>query len=76
MLHCGQEARLPAALAGTFSARPQPEQWNSIDSEAVEEDIRHSSFGFLVSSARPPLGQLPVLGEFGLSIVSILRAGQ
>ena len=29
VLHCGQEARFPAALAGTFSARPQPEQWNS-----------------------------------------------
>ena len=32
VLHCGQDARLPAALPGTFSARPQPVQWNSIES--------------------------------------------
>jgi len=25
-LHCGHDARLPAALKGTFSARPQPVQ--------------------------------------------------
>lgn len=35
-LHCGQEARRPAAEAGTFSDRPQPEQWNSmVPSEAA-----------------------------------------
>jgi hypothetical protein len=33
VLHCGHDARLPAADAGTFSARPQPVQWNSIVSE-------------------------------------------
>jgi hypothetical protein len=35
VLHCGHDARLPAADAGTFSARPQPVQWNSMAS-AVE----------------------------------------
>jgi hypothetical protein len=40
VLHCGHEARLPEALAGTFSARPQPLQWNSIESEVCGmEDI-------------------------------------
>jgi len=34
-LHCGQLALRPAALAGTFSARPQPEQWNSMVSAVV-----------------------------------------
>jgi hypothetical protein len=32
VLHCGQEARRPDALAGTFKARPQPLQWNSMES--------------------------------------------
>ena len=41
VLHCGHEARLPEALAGTFSARPQPLQWNSMESEvdAVEDIV-------------------------------------
>jgi hypothetical protein len=39
-LHRGHEARLPAAVAGTFSARPQPVQWNSIGSVVVGEDMR------------------------------------
>ena len=34
-LHCGQLALRPAALAGTFKARPQPEQWNSMVSALV-----------------------------------------
>ena len=37
VLHCGHEARLPAALAGTFSARPQPVQWNSMVSDGWAE---------------------------------------
>ena len=40
VLHCGQEARLPAALAGTRRARPQPEQWNSMESGDWVEGIR------------------------------------
>src|SRR5688500_2873817 len=30
VLHCGHDARLPAAAAGTFRVRPQPVQGNSI----------------------------------------------
>jgi hypothetical protein len=40
VLHCGHEALLPAAAAGTLSVRPQPVQGNSIDSETgVVDDI-------------------------------------
>src|SRR5687768_13208064 len=35
VLHCGQEARRPAADAGTFRVRPQPVQWNSMESAVV-----------------------------------------
>jgi hypothetical protein len=38
VLHCGQEARFPAALTGTFNVRPQPVQGNSTESVSWEVD--------------------------------------
>ena len=40
VLHCGHEARLPAAAAGTFKLRPQPVQENSMESEIMGEVMR------------------------------------
>jgi hypothetical protein len=37
VLHCGHEARRPAADAGTLSERPQPLQGNSMDAFAESE---------------------------------------
>jgi hypothetical protein len=37
VLHCGHEARRPAADAGTLSERPQPLQGNSINALAESE---------------------------------------
>ena len=38
-LHCGQVARRPAAVAGTFNARPQLVQENSIEGVGSEEGV-------------------------------------